>query len=436
MQPAPRRPWTLTDRPGWRLLALCGLYFAQGLPYGFMFITLSAVLADAEWTPGEIGSLLAMATLPWAFKWAAGPVIDRFGMAAMGRRRPWILLAEAGMVVSLILLALGPDPLHHDRWLAWALLAMSACSALQDVAVDALAVDLLREDERGRVNGFMYGSSYMGNALGGAGMGTVVAMFDLRIGFLVIAVVVSLVMLLPLFLRERKGERLLPWTAGEAVPGAPVPAKSMRIVLWRLGRAFSLRSTIALAVVALLVSIPGGFLTGFSNVLIVEELGWGSEKLATWTGIATWAGLAGSILGGLLADQIGPRRLILLTGCGLSLSYLLFADAPGLWSSDVFIVGLMVFDALVSGALFVSIFSLCMKVSWPLVAATQFTAYMAMLNLSRTMGQWLTAQLEGAVSYQGAYALAAAMQLAPLAVLLIIDSGQARRVLGGDAPSR
>ncbi len=432
MQPAPDRPWSLTDRPGWRLVALCGLYLAQGLPYGFMFITLSAVLADAGRSPGEIGSLLAMATLPWALKWTAGPLIDRFGIAAMGRRRPWILLAESGMVLSLLLLALGPDPLTSDRWLAWCLFVVSGCSALQDVAVDALAVDLLRDDERGRVNGFMYGSSYMGNALGGAGMATVVAEFDLRIGFLVIAAVVAGVMLLPLLLRERTGERILPWTRGEAAAGAPVPAKSMGIVLRRLGRAFSLRSTLALAAVALLVSIPSGFLTGFSTVLIVEDLGWGSEKLATWTGMATWAGLAGSIGGGLLADQIGPRRLILLTGCGLSLSHLLFADAPGMWSSDAFIVALMIFEALMSGAMLVSIFSLCMKVSWPLVAATQFTAYMAMLNLSRTSGQYLTAHLEGVVSYQGAYALAAVMQLAPLVILVFIDSGQARRVLGGE----
>ena len=187
------RGWTLATRPGWRLIALCGLYFTQGLPYGFMFITLAAVLADAGRTPGEIGSLRGAATLPWAFKWIAGPIIDRFGLPALGRRRPWILLAQSGMILSLLALAVGPDPLTHDRWLMWALIAMSACSALQDVSVDALAVDLLREEERGRVNGFMYGSSYMGNAVGGAGMGTVVAVMGVRSGFLVIAVAVACV---------------------------------------------------------------------------------------------------------------------------------------------------------------------------------------------------------------------------------------------------
>jgi len=424
------KAWNLTDRPGFRLLTLCGLYFAQGLPYGFMFITLAAVLADVGRTPGEIGSLLATVTLPWAFKWTAGPVIDRFGFAPMGRRRPWILAAQCGMILALVLLAAGPDPLEHDSWLAAGLFLMSACSALQDVSVDALAVDLLREEERGRVNGFMYGSSYMGNALGGAGMGTVVAVMGLRTGFVVIAIVVAVVMLAPLLLRARRGERLLPWTAGAAAPGAPVPADSMRTVVNRLCRAFSLRSTLALAVVAVLLSIPSGFLTGFSTVLVVEELGWGAEKLATWSGIATWAGLGGSIVGGLLADRVGPRRMAILAGSGLALSYLVFADARDLWTADAFIIATMVWDALLSGALFVSIFALCMKVSWPLVAAPQFTAYMALLNLSRILGQGLTAQMEALLTFQSAYAVAAVLQILPLFFLAAIDSGQARRVLG------
>ncbi|MDP7574376.1 MAG: MFS transporter, partial [Phycisphaerales bacterium] len=277
-----------------------------------------------------------------------------------------------------------------------------------------------------------YGSSYMGNALGGAGMGTIVASTDLRVGFLVIAITVGCVMVLPLLLRERTGERLLPWTRGEASPQAPALADSARTVLFRLMRAFMLRSTVALAAVTLLLSVPSGFLTGFSTVLIVDELGWGVEKMATWTGIATWAGLAGSIGGGFLADRIGPRRMALLAGCGLALSYLVFADAKDLWRVDSFIVGMMVFEALLSGVLFVSIFALCMQVSWPLVAATQFTAYMALLNLSRTLGQGLTVEIGEFITFQGAYGIAAVLQVVPLPLLAIIDPHQARRVLGTD----
>ena len=421
---------TLHDRPLLRLITLCSLYLTQGLPYGFMFITLSAVLAKEGQSPGDIGDLLKYATLPWAFKWLAGPVIDRFGVPSMGRRRPWILVAQTGMIVSLLVLSFGPDPLTHQGLLVAGLFFMSACSALQDVSVDALAVDMLRDSERGRANGFMYGSSYLGNALGGAGLGTIVATGGLRMGFLVIAVVVAFVMLLPLFLRERQSERMLPWTSGQASPEAPALADSAATVFKRLVRAFTLRSTIALALVTLLISIPSGMLTGYSSVLIMQDLGWSVEKNATWSGIATWMGLFGSIGGGLLADRMGARRLALVAGTGLVLSNLIFADSRALWQYDSFIIGQMFLDALLSGLLYVSLFALCMKVSWPLVAATQFTAYMALLNLSRTIGQDLTGRIEDSVTVQGAFALAAALQVAPLLLLALVDPGQTRRVLG------
>jgi hypothetical protein len=74
-----------------------------------------------------------------------------------------------------------------------------------------------------------------------------------------------------------------------------------------------------------------------------------------------------------------------------------------------------------------------MQVSWPLVAATQFTAYMAMLNLSRTLGQGLTVEIADLVTFQGAYVVAAGLQLLPLPLLALIDPTQTRRVLGADS---
>ena len=63
----------LTDRPLLRLFTLCILYVAQGIPYGFVSVTLAAYLAEQGMSVGEIGTLVAMGTLPWTFKWARGP---------------------------------------------------------------------------------------------------------------------------------------------------------------------------------------------------------------------------------------------------------------------------------------------------------------------------------------------------------------------------
>ncbi len=55
---------------------------------------------------------------------------------------------------------------------------------------------------------------------------------------------------------------------------------------------------------------------------------------------------------------------------------------------------------------------------------------MAMLNLSRTLGQGLTAEIGEFSTFQGAYGIAAVLQVLPLPLLAIIDPHQARRVLG------
>jgi hypothetical protein len=57
---------------------------------------------------------------------------------------------------------------------------------------------------------------------------------------------------------------------------------------------------------------------------------------------------------------------------------------------------------------------------------------MAMLNLSRTRGQGLTAEIGVFITFQGAGGIGAVLQLLPLPLLAIIDPHQARRVLGTD----
>ena len=91
---------TLAERPFIRLCTLCILSFAQGLPYGFVVTTLVTHLAARDVPATKLGLIVTLATLPWSFKWVWGPVIDRFGSTRMGRRRPWILLAQLLVVMA------------------------------------------------------------------------------------------------------------------------------------------------------------------------------------------------------------------------------------------------------------------------------------------------------------------------------------------------
>jgi len=423
---------TLSENRALRLLTLCALYVSQGIPWGFVAITLVAWLAGQGLSAQEVAQVTVLSGLPWTFKWVWGPLIDRYGLPAMGRRRPWILLAQGMMAVTLLLLVFIPDLTESITLLSWMVFAHNVFNSLQDVAVDALAVDLLPEEERGKANGLMYGSKYLGGAIGGAGMATVMASFGLRSALVLQVSVLGAIFLLPLLLRERPGERLMPWTAGQANPvSTSQRAQSVGAVFRSLLRAMSFRSSLLTAALALTISTSAGLLGVIGVVFFIQELGWSDTDYAQISG--GWGlafGLLGSVVGGFVADRFGHRRTIAAGCIALAVLWTVFAFARPLWEVRSFLVALILLDSLFTSLAVVGFFALAMGVSWPRVAATQFTAYMALANLSAVSGGWLAGKLDGLVSVPTIYLGCAGLQLLVAALLIGIDAGEVRRALG------
>ena len=429
---------TLSTSPLLRIATLCALYVAQGIPYGFVVYTLAAYFAERGLDADAIGTTLAMGMIPWAFKWAFGPVVDRWSILSMGRRRPWILLAQIGMIATILAMASIPDPADALGAIGILILLHNTFNALQDVSVDALAVDLLTEAERGKANGLMYGSKYLGTSIGAAGLGVLIGPLGMAATMFVQATLLAAIMLLPLFIRERPGERLLPWTAGAASPQAErLEERSFLSLVGDLARAFSLRSSLLAALVAVLALLPSGLLAPIANILFIQDLGWSKEEYVAITGtLGVWAGLGGSIAGGFLADLVGPRRLAGISAVVLGAMIAAFGMLEGLWAERSFLVAYLVLESGLLAVLNVSLFALFMAVSWPRVAATQFTAYMALLNLSTTIGLRLAGPLDERFDVASIYLVAGVLQGAVVLVLPFIDPKQARRTLeAGEAAS-
>jgi len=99
---------SLAERRRLRLFTLCALYVAQGIPWGFMATTLPANLTKRGVDFGIVTAALSFTTLPYAFKWVWGPIIDSFALPLIGtrfgRRRPWIVLAQGLMALTVIAL--------------------------------------------------------------------------------------------------------------------------------------------------------------------------------------------------------------------------------------------------------------------------------------------------------------------------------------------
>lgn len=414
------------DRKILRLTVMTALYVAQGIPYGFITVTLAGYLAKHGASEGDIGDLTAFAMLPWSFKWLWAPLVDRFSHSQMGRRRPWIIAAQVGLVTMTSSLIFIPDVSSELDTIRWMVFIANVFASLQDVSVDALAVDLLPEHERGFANGLMYGGSYLGVIFGGAGLSTITGREGLSAAMLTQAVVLGGIMLLPLLLRERSTDKLISFTA------RPRPSDQPRANLFRkLARAFGRRSPLLAAVLAISIQLAGQTLTAVLTVLLMKKLEWTQEDFGQMTGgYPLFFGLSGSIVGGWLADKVGHKKMVAIAATALGGVFITFALAESYWPDPDFILGFMCAREVCNGTLSASLFALLMGVSWPAVAASQFTAYMALLNLGRTIGSKLAGPLADNLGTYGTFLGLGIWQIAVILLLLPINPQQNRRELG------
>jgi PAT family beta-lactamase induction signal transducer AmpG len=411
-------PASLSESRRLRLFALCTLYLAQGIPWGFMAITLPAYLAARGLGTDVVGATMSMTTLPYTFKWIWGPIIDSVSLPLAGRRRPWILLAQLMMAATVIAMIAIPDLTSGLGALSAMIFLHNVFNSMQDVSVDALAVDLLAEDERGRANGLMYGSKYLGGFIGGAGMATVIELAGLRAALVVQTAALIAIMMVPALLRERPAS-------------AQVVRPSVKRVAEGLLQAFRLRSAALGVALALAILLAGGILQAVSVVLFTQTLGWEAADYARIVGgPGLWVGFGGSVLGGFLADRVGHRRLAAIASIGLGLMWLIFAAGRPLWDDRGFVYTLFLLEPLFQSIMTVSLFALFMDISSPRVAGSQFSAYMALFNVSSTIGLRLAGSIQDAVDVRGAYLVAGAIQIAVVAILPFIDPGETRRKLG------
>src|SRR5262245_28785890 len=132
----------------WRLLSVALLSFSSGLPLGLVWIAIPAWLTRAGVDIKVVG-LFTLAQAPWSFKFLWSPLMDRYAPPLLGRKRGWMLLAQAGLCALGLWLA-GVSDHPEAVWVVGSLtLAIALVAATQDIAYDAYAVEVLRREEHG-----------------------------------------------------------------------------------------------------------------------------------------------------------------------------------------------------------------------------------------------------------------------------------------------
>ena len=411
---------SLADRRGLRLFTLCALYVAQGIPWGFMATTLPGYLTQKGADQAIVGAMLSFTTLPYSFKWIWGPIIDTFTLRRFGRRRPWIVFAQGMMAATMIVLVTF-DLDTEIKLLTWTILVHTVFNSLQDVSVDALATDLLDDSERGRANGLMYGSKYLGGGIGGAGVATLISVTSLDTALIAQTIVLLAIMLVPLLVRE--GDEVAPTSDQRS-------KQSLLDTLIALAQVFSLRSTIVAALLMVTANFAIGLLSATSYPLFITKLHWSYDDLAVLTG--GWGLVVGggcAAITGFLLDRFGRRRVAAVASCALALGWIAFSLLEPYWHLKPLMYALGFYDAAWQAVWSVALISLCMLLSWPKIAGSQFAAFMALSNFSTTFGYQFAASINEIWEYTGVYLIAAAIQLAVTLLLIPIDPREVRTKL-------
>ncbi|MCG3110641.1 MAG: MFS transporter [Candidatus Manganitrophus sp. SB1] len=130
-----------------RVAVLLLLGFSSGLPLALTFGTLQAWMKDAGVDLATIGAI-TLVGLPYTVKYLWAPLMDRYTLPFLGRRRGWLVVTQLSLMAAIVFMG-SLNPVSQPWLLAVTAVLVSFLSASQDIVVDAYRADVLREEELG-----------------------------------------------------------------------------------------------------------------------------------------------------------------------------------------------------------------------------------------------------------------------------------------------
>ena len=399
---------TLSSGSPWHLFCLSNLYFAQGLPNGFLFFALNTYYASQGATVAELAKFSSLLLLPWILKGLFAPLIDSFTIRKFGRRRFWVLSSQIVTIILLLLLTLlGPELSISSMGLV--VMTVNFSIAFLDLSTDALAADSLDEITLSKANGLMWGSKVVGNAVGMFLGTTLFFTYGISTGVAVLVVIMMIIFLVPLNSREldfKVGYESLSFKKNFLPP---------LDLLKEIVKVFDDSRARWAIVFILFINLGLGVFEPVYNKFFLEELKWTGEMIGN---VRTWSLLAGGITG-LLIGLLGTyyqRHLLLFLFISIQITvyglFGLYADQITNSYAHLIIFALDMTGAAISVSMFAIFMSLCTSQS----SATNFGIFMALLNLSNFTGNQIAPGLMEAYSYSGSFFFCS-LALIPAALL-------------------
>jgi PAT family beta-lactamase induction signal transducer AmpG len=375
----------------WRTASVTLQSFPSGLPLGLVLVAIPAWLKLAGADNTTIGWVSA-AQIPYAFKFLWSPILDRYAPPFLGRKRGWAVVAQAGLLIATLALALAAA--HPERigtiWACVFLIALA--SATQDIAVDAYAVEVLHQEEQGLAAGARSAVSRLAMTLSGR-----------------LAITAATWVSWPL-LFAAQSLFYLPATILMALspePEAPPPPpRTLREAIWEPFVGF-LRQHRALEIATFLVLYKFG--DNLASALVSPFLldtgfnKWDVGIVFFWIGFV--GAIVGSIAGGAITSGLGLGHSLWLFGFLQAFSNVGYILIAHVGPNRPLMYGAMLFESATSGMGTGAFSVLLLRLTQKRFSATQYALLSSIFALGRTASGPLAGVLSDAMGWSGFFVL-------------------------------
>ena len=378
--------WRIYAQPA--SLRMLFLGFAAGLPLLLVLGTLSFRLREAGIDRSTIG-YLSWVGLAYAFKWMWAPLVDRLPIPyltrQLGRRRSWLLLAQAMVIVGLVGMAIS-DPRQTLGPVVWCALLVAVGSATQDIALDAFRIESAEPTQQAALAASYQTGYRLAMIWAGAGVLWVAAWVQgdnsagyvqaaWQAAYLVMAASMAVGLFTVLISKEPAQAELPPArNAKEWLQGALVEpfADFLKRYRWQAVLILSLIAVYRISDVVMGI---------MANPFYVD-MGYTKAEVASVTKVyGVLMTLLGAFVGGVMALRWGVMRILMLGAIMSALSNLLFAWLSGHGHDVHALIVVVSADNLASGiasAAFIAYLSSLTNIQY---SATQYALLSSMMLL-------------------------------------------------------
>lgn len=361
-----------------RMLICVFTGFTSGLPLYVLIQLIPAWLRVEGVGLAEIG-LFALVGFPYTWKFFWSPIMDRYALPLLGRRRGWMLVTQVALLISIA--AMGFVRPELSIWtVAYLAGAVAFFSASQDIVLDAYRRELLPDIELGIGNAIHVQAYRLAGLVPGA-LALILADFlPWHIVFAVVALFMGVGLVLTLIIQEAIANPSLPQTLREAV------VEPFREFIDRKG----LGGAAIILAFMFLYKLGDNMATALQSPFFLD-VGFTLTQIGAISKVAALVAVTvGGLGGGIIMIKLGINRALWLFGVVQVISILGFALLSTVGANPWVLGGVVAFEYLGVGLGTAAFTAFIARTTNPVFAATQFALFTALAAVPRTFANSVT----------------------------------------------